>query len=139
MNIFPNLKPGKWIRLDLNEKSKTANDTSLDLTNPKLCKYWISTLNFREKARYSFGGFLEDRSNLWKDIDYLKSSNAFTHLGVDYTVPVGAEVAIPARGEVGFRSAGRMGWKNFMGIVRRHLFDIRTFKEGHQFEHRSDL
>jgi len=96
MNIFPNLKEGKWVKVNLNEESKS---TILDLTKPRTCRLWVDSVTFNKGAQYSYGGFLEDRSHLWRK-HYMKETKAFTHLGIDYNVQADTLVALPAAGTV---------------------------------------
>ncbi|MFA6268594.1 MAG: peptidoglycan DD-metalloendopeptidase family protein [archaeon] len=91
MNIFPELK-GKWTKINLDNESRKEKELSLN--NPLVCKGWVDYLHSTMGVDYSYGGFLEDRSNLWKDT-YLKQVNAFIHLGIDYNVPIGTKVCLP--------------------------------------------
>lgn len=101
MILFPNLRKGKWKKIDFDEESRKIEEvvTDLDFTNPDVCSDLVDKLHQRYKVNYSWGGFLEDRSNLWKD-HYQKESGAFVHLGVDYNVPVKTEVALIKPGRV---------------------------------------
>lgn len=59
-----------------------------------------------EKLAWSYGGYLEDRSNLWAKT-YLAQLNAFIHLGVDVNLPAGTPL-----------------WTGFAGVVEG-VFDDR--------------
>lgn len=96
MNIFPTLKIGKWIKINLNEESKKTN---LDLSNPDNCTNFVNRLNKNKKVDYSYGGYLEDRTYIWRNHPNEKSSSLI-HLGVDYSVPAGTEVCLPMKGTV---------------------------------------
>ncbi|MDP3881960.1 MAG: peptidoglycan DD-metalloendopeptidase family protein [Nanoarchaeota archaeon] len=96
MNIFPDLKGKRWVHIDLNAESLK---TSLDLSNSEICKRWIDEIHKKKGVEHSYGGFLEDRSNLWKD-HYNKEINAFVHLGVDFSVPARTKVALVRRARV---------------------------------------
>jgi hypothetical protein len=89
MRTFPNLL-GKCAVINLNEESKKV---SLNLNDPKICEKWIQELHRQKNVRYSYGGFLENRSDFLRD-SYNKEHNLFIHLGVDYNVPAGTEVAL---------------------------------------------
>ena len=58
------------------------------LLNPSLCQQFIDALHRREDVCWSYGGYLEDRSHLWRG-SYLEKSGDFIHLGVDFHVPQG--------------------------------------------------
>lgn len=94
--LFPILKNGKWGRIDLNLESRNLD---IDFTNPAVCERWINELHSKRGLDYSFGGFLEDRSNIWKN-HYLKRTRAFVHLGVDYNIPANTSVALVRPGRV---------------------------------------
>lgn len=95
-NIFPDLKPGKWIKINLNEESKNAN---VNFADAKACTEWNLAILKKYNADYSYGGFLEDRSNVWQNT-YLKENGTFIHLGVDYFVPTGTNVSLPRPGKL---------------------------------------
>ena len=95
-NIFPELNPGIWAKLNFNEESKS---TEQDLTNPKICAEFVDSLHKARGINYSYGGFLEDRSHIWRN-HYNKINSAFVHLGIDYNVPEGTKIAIPIEGKV---------------------------------------
>ncbi len=96
MNIFPTLQPGRWQKMNLDKEARKNN---CDFTNPEECAQWIDWLHQQQKISYSYGGFLEERSTLWKD-HYQKETGAFIHLGMDYNVPVGTSVSLPCKGIV---------------------------------------
>jgi len=95
-NIFPNLNPGEWAKINLDTESK---NTKLDLTNPATCTTWLDSLHKTRGVSYSYGGFLENRSTLWRN-HYNKQNSAFVHVGIDYNVPAGTEVALPLDAKV---------------------------------------
>lgn len=97
MNIFPKLKNKKWVKLNLNTLAKKTK--GVDFNNYNQCKKWVEGIHKKYKTDYSYGGFLEDRSYLWKG-SYLDANNAFIHLAVDYNVPVGTCVALPFNAKV---------------------------------------
>nr|MBP7708665.1 hypothetical protein [Candidatus Pacearchaeota archaeon] len=95
MNIFPKLK-GSWAKTNLDEDSRK---TGLDFSIPEVCQNWINKLCSEKKVSYIYGGYLEDRTHLWKNKES-ESANSLIHLGIDYSVPAGTEVAMPEDGEV---------------------------------------
>src|SRR3989344_1544361 len=96
MNIFPKLRTGRWGEVNLNRESLAIN---LELTDPRVCETWVDRLHHFKGIEYSYGGFLENRATLWKH-HYNAKSKAFTHLGIDITVPRYTEVTIPSPAEV---------------------------------------
>lgn len=96
VDIFPNLAKGKWAKINLNEESKSV---SLNLADPFVCKKWIDSLNKKYGANYSYGGFLEDRTYIWRNHP-IERGKSKIHLGIDYIVPVGTEVSMPKKGKV---------------------------------------
>ncbi len=96
MKIFPELNNKRWLNVNLNEESKK---TKADLSDPNICKKWINELHVKNNVDFSYGGFLEDRSNIWRN-QYNKKTGAFIHLGVDFNVPEGTKVALPKKAVV---------------------------------------
>ncbi|MEI6850230.1 MAG: peptidoglycan DD-metalloendopeptidase family protein [archaeon] len=96
MNIFPNLKTGKWKKINLTEESKK---TDLDLSNPDVCTDFITNLHKKLKIDYDYGGFLENRTYLWRNSKSEKGKSLI-HLGVDYSIPAGTEIALPVNATV---------------------------------------
>src|SRR3989338_11078822 len=96
MNLFPEIKSAKWTKINLNTESLKTN---IDTSNSAACNEWVKSLHVARKVDYSYGGFLEDRSNLWKN-HYNKEIGAFIHLGVDFNVPAGTKVALAKRARV---------------------------------------
>ena len=101
MNLFPTLLPENWGYLNLNDEAQKSifQNPNLDFTDPHACASWIEKLHQKKGIKYSYGGFLEERSTLWKE-HYQKETGAFVHLGVDYNVPAGTFVALPGDGKV---------------------------------------
>lgn len=59
----------------------------------------IEAFHARLGVAWSYGGYMEDRSTLWKG-SYLEQDQAFLHLGVDINVPSGTIVAASVEAEV---------------------------------------
>jgi len=95
MKFFPTLS-GKWINLNLNYESLKSN---LDLSHPDICEKWIKQLLEEKNADYIFGGFLEDRTYIWRNHPNEKAESLI-HLGIDYSVPAGVEIVLPLDGEL---------------------------------------
>jgi murein DD-endopeptidase MepM/ murein hydrolase activator NlpD len=97
IQLFPHLKEGIFGYINQNEESLL--EQAVNFTDPAEFGRWIRMLHRDKGFDYSYGGFLEDRSNLWK-AHYMKDSHSFMHLGVDYYVPEGTEVALPLDGTI---------------------------------------
>lgn len=97
MNIFPTLEQGKWITLNLNAESRKAGN---DLADPKVCGAFIAKIHAARRAQYSYGGYLEDRTRLWRNVASERGSESLVHIGIDYSVPAGTLVYLPMNGEV---------------------------------------
>jgi len=94
--IFKNID-GKWTELNLNEEARGFPE--VDFSDPKKCNNWLQKLHKKYGARYSYGGFLEDRSFIWKD-HYNAKEGFFIHEGIDFNVPKGTEVFLFEEGKV---------------------------------------
>jgi murein DD-endopeptidase MepM/ murein hydrolase activator NlpD len=69
------------------------------LLDPIVCNQMVEELHEELGLSYSFGGWLEDRSALWRG-SYLDQKEAYLHLGVDFNVPAGTMVAAEQEAEV---------------------------------------
>lgn len=90
--LFPSLK-GSWGKLDFGKESLAVTDEPNPFLDPKFCGEWAEKLHKRDGIDFSYGGYLEDRSNLWRG-HYMKPDHAW-HLGIDYNVPVGTPIHLP--------------------------------------------
>lgn len=63
------------------------------LIDPDKCQLMVEATHKKYNLDFSYGGWMEDRSVLWKD-SYLEEKQAFIHLGIDLNVPPGTEVAV---------------------------------------------
>ncbi|MDD5318923.1 MAG: peptidoglycan DD-metalloendopeptidase family protein [Candidatus Pacebacteria bacterium] len=100
--IFPKLKNKKfgYLNLDLEGKKWVKENTSTfkdfeknPLIEPAVCLKMVEEMHRKFDLDFSYGGWLEDRSFLWKD-SYLEDEGLFIHLGIDISVDPGTEVAI---------------------------------------------
>ena len=96
MDLFPNLKKGKWVRINLNSESKKSVK---DLSDPKVCTQLIVSLQKNKGAEYSYGGYLEDRSYFLRNC-YNQMEKAFIHLGIDFNIPAETQVALLRRAKI---------------------------------------
>lgn len=99
--LFPQLH-GVWGEVNL-------NDIAIDLTrllgvkesdanpflDPHYCDLWKEFLHKMMRVDYSWGGYMEDRSTLWRG--HYHFPGRFTHLGIDFYVPLGTAVHLPTR------------------------------------------
>jgi murein DD-endopeptidase MepM/ murein hydrolase activator NlpD len=104
--IFPQLKNKIYGYINLNlevrewliKKDKLLAEKN-PLLNPKTCQEMIMSVHEKYGLDFSYGGWMEDRSLLWKG-SYLEEQNIFSHLGIDLNVPAGTEIAADFNAEV---------------------------------------
>jgi murein DD-endopeptidase MepM/ murein hydrolase activator NlpD len=95
--LFPQFAERHWARVNLDalarfdfpDESRIRADNPLN--DPEKCTEWIKGIHKQLGADFSFGGYLEDRSHLWRG-HYQEDAGSFLHLGIDYNVPAGTEV-----------------------------------------------
>jgi murein DD-endopeptidase MepM/ murein hydrolase activator NlpD len=99
VKIFPDLADKKWAEVGLDalarEDFKGEENPLLD---PQKCDVWVKSIAERYGVDYTYGGYLEDRSYLWRGHYLPKGPQA--HLGIDYNAPAGTRVALLADAEV---------------------------------------
>ena len=108
--MFPSLK-GKWGGIDLNECSKSFHPDWGIGENPLLKAdnqiAFVADMHNRMEVDYSYGGYLENRSAMWRDLYMMKENPPKPiHLGMDFNVPAGTEVCLPFNGWVQHISKG---------------------------------
>jgi len=101
--IFPTLKNFGYVNLD-SEARKWIAENSLGeeknpLLDPALCQTMVNATNKRYGLDFSYGGWMEDRSFLWKG-SYLDKNNFYTHLGIDLSARAGTPIAATFEAEV---------------------------------------
>ena len=117
--LFPHLK-GRWGAVDLNKEAAKLNTFGPNpLLDAKVCEQWVSKLHSDRRLDFSYGGFLEDRSVLWRD-HYMTKGHTI-HLGIDYNVPVNTFVALPCAAELLYAredkdQGGGWGGQLFFGV-----------------------
>jgi murein DD-endopeptidase MepM/ murein hydrolase activator NlpD len=127
-SLFPDLS-GRWTEVNLDTEAKYMFPSNVyrghnPLLDPSVCKNFVEDFHKRNDADFSYGGYLEDRSNLWRG-HYQEKTGAFTHLGVDFNVPAGTRVAAPRESEVVYSFADPdrdVGWG---GIVVMRTYDTK--------------
>lgn len=99
IKVFPDLCGKKWaeVNLDLLARQEFTEPQN-PLLDPEKCNTWVLDIARRQGVDFTYGGYLEDRSYLWRG-HYLPPGPQ-AHLGVDYNVPDGTRVALCADGEV---------------------------------------
>ena len=96
--IFPDLKNKKFGYANLNLEAKLwlaaagQKGDKNPLLDPVICNTMVSSVHKKYDIDFSYGGWMEDRSTLWKD-SYLEEWKSFIHLGIDLNVPTGTRVA----------------------------------------------
>ncbi len=69
------------------------------LLDPDICRQMVEEMHTRQGIDFSYGGWLEDRSELWRG-SYLDENKTHLHLGVDFNVPAGTSVSADHEAEV---------------------------------------
>ena len=96
--LFPDLSNQRSAVVDLNKEAQRwlaqqpAKSTN-PLLDPATCQTFINDVHQRLNVDFSYGGWMEDRSTLWRG-SYLDNDQRYIHLGVDFNVPAGTRVAI---------------------------------------------
>ena len=103
--IFPKLSKHTfgYVNLDL-EARQWAKEKKLRIEpnpflDPEMCDQMIKDVHQKYNLDFSYGGWMEDRSFLWKG-SYLDQYNTYIHLGMDINVSAQTEVASLFDGEV---------------------------------------
>ncbi len=96
--LFPTLPSDSMGLVNLNEMSKKwSQSKGVDgqnvLLDPETCDLMVKYCNRRIHKPFSYGGYMEDRSFLWRGC-YMEDGEKFRHLGVDFNVPAGTIVAL---------------------------------------------
>jgi murein DD-endopeptidase MepM/ murein hydrolase activator NlpD len=111
--IFPTLKRRRsgYVNLDLYARgwlerngyngahSEVGYPAVSPLLDPAVCQAMVNECHAKLGFDFSYGGWLEDRSVLWKG-SYLKEDNRYIHLGIDVNAPAGTPVALDMPGRV---------------------------------------
>lgn len=94
--LFPQFEPYNWAYLDLDYHSRDVVGEPNPLIDPAKCQEWIDGLHKEFHVERSYGGYLENRSNVWRG--WYQKPGEFFHLGIDYNVPAGTLVHMPVPG-----------------------------------------
>lgn len=96
MQLFPGLAPKPWKLVDLDEAYRGSQ--GLDMKHPTDQDRLLDLESDGGKV-YTYGGFGEDRSNIWRGFE--AKAQRMVHLGVDLNnLPEGQSVASPTSGVV---------------------------------------
>lgn len=97
--LFPELTNKRFGHINLNDESvkwlKANKVGVLDrnlLLDPAYSDQMVRGIHTELGLDFSYGGWLEDRSDKLRDA-YMQDSGNFLHLGVDFNVPAGTKVA----------------------------------------------
>lgn len=95
--LFPKLSLASSCAINLDDEAKLwpvqqPKSKSNPLLDPVVCETFISECHKKYGVNFSFGGWLENRSTLWRG-SYLDDGAKYIHLGVDFNVPAGTSVA----------------------------------------------
>ena len=99
--MFPELQGGKYCHVSLEAEAVRWSGEHRELfsaagnpfLDPPVCERMMDEVHRRYGVVWSYGGYLENRSRLWRG-SYLEATGNFLHLGVDCTVPQGTRVAM---------------------------------------------
>ena len=96
--LFPELIGKRSTLIDLNLEAKKwlasrSTESVNPLLDPTICQNFVVECHQKLGIDFSYGGWLEDRSTLWRG-SYLDQKRKYIHLGVDFNVPAGTQVAI---------------------------------------------
>lgn len=105
--LFPTLRDQRVCEVNLDSQSRLwaekhpdlLTDKNAPLLDPALCSRMVLDTHRALAVDWSFGGYLEDRTFLWRG-SYLEQNNSFVHLGVDFNVPAETPVCCPVSGQV---------------------------------------
>lgn len=93
-DIFPTLTGTRWVIADLADKIGTVHATQNKnpCLRPGSMDRFVANLHKQLGTDYSYGGYSEDRSQLWQG-SYLEPDQA-VHCGIDLNVPAGTPVVL---------------------------------------------
>ncbi len=93
--LFPELQGKRFSSTDLDREARELGlGEENALLDPEMCQKFVEDCHRRYKTDFSYGGWLELRSTLWRG-SYLDEAEHYVHLGIDFNVPAGTAVAAP--------------------------------------------
>lgn len=97
--LFPQYADARWKWLDLETESRAEfHEQTNPLIDPVKCAEWVQTLHRRNQVDFSFGGYMEYRTWLWRG--HYHESGKTLHVGLDYNVPAGTFCRLPLPGRL---------------------------------------
>jgi hypothetical protein len=133
-------KLGCYGEINLNEEAKKTfgGKGENPLTDQEFCTAWVKHLHKKMKLDYSYGGYMENRKDLWRD-SYLKMMENWVHVGVDINVPENSLVFCPIpfkvlRVEHDTDQNGGWGTKvtvrtKYGCVIFAHLYGVYVFEK----------
>ncbi len=100
--IFQTLAGEPCGEVNLNELSVENYDVICSrspMLDPRVCQDKLDDYHKSKGYAWSFGGFLEDRSNVWRG-SYLDKTRSYIHLGTDFNARTGTPVFADRAGTV---------------------------------------
>ena len=103
--IFPKLKNEVFGYVNLNSEaqlwmeSKKPAPSKEALLDASLSSGMVDDVHKKYGLGFSYGGWMEDRSFLWKGT-YLEPLNTYIHLGIDVNAPAGTDICTDFEAEV---------------------------------------
>ncbi len=94
LSVFPELADRPALHVDMDKLyalHRPQRDGKSIYLDPTLTDRFLAALHKTQNVAYSFGGYLEDRGNLWSG-SYMDEDRA-VHLGIDVNAPAGTLVA----------------------------------------------
>lgn len=134
--IFPTLLGNKkWVEVNLDRHAVEFGDLGINpLIDPLFCSKWVEEITENLGADYTYGGYLELRTSLWRD--HYHNPKKMRHLGIDYNVPPLTPVAVPFVCECVFtyKDLDQNGGWGGMAVFKYNGHDVIIY--GH-LEHKS--
>mgnify|MGYP002785262908 CR=1 FL=1 len=107
--LFPRLtnSVGDWCEIEANSLAKEAieifgfgleEEGENPFLDPNYVAKWMAFVAKVLDVKYTYGGYMEDRSILWHG--HYMQPDSMIHLGVDFNVPAGTDVFMPDAGEL---------------------------------------
>lgn len=100
-HTFPELAGRRYgnVNLDLEARIWLPKNPGASLLKVDTCIRMVYDIHEKYGIDFSYGGWMEDRTFLWKG-SYLDKHHGCVHLGVDINVPMGAEVVASFSGTI---------------------------------------
>ncbi len=113
--LFPELSHKIWLNFDLGYLSTLFYPRhhfphSNPLLQPDICNEWVKRMHGMFGCDFSYGGYSEDRTYLWRNSYLTREGHTdphgqrigfkTKHLGIDFNVPAGTVVHSPRAGRV---------------------------------------